>query len=231
LSRPIWHRQASPVIRKAVASRVGAGTWEALVLAESIVDSEHRLVVLDEPALNLSPTWQHLVRSQLRDAPGQFLLITHSSGLVPVDQPEDLCRLVRFDSAGGATRVRRLSAPLGEEAAARLVQELSQSADARALLFARGAVLVEGETELGALPVWFANHAASTGLPSPASLDLGFYSVGGDTHFKAMLTLLDAFGIPWAIVCDGAAFSLAKGGNHILCQLAGATADPDLRAC
>lgn len=65
-------------------------------------------------------------------------------------------------------------------------------------------------------------------MPSPASLDLGFYSVGSDTHFKAMLTLLDAFGVPWAIICDGAAFSLAKGGNHVLCQLAGVTADPDL---
>lgn len=77
------------------------------------------------------------------------------------------------------------------------------SADARALLFASGAVLLEGETELGALPLWFAKSQAAQELGDPESLHLRFYNVGGDTHFKAPLTLLAALGIPWAIVCGG----------------------------
>jgi hypothetical protein len=40
--------------------------------------------------------------------------------------------------------------------------ELKRSADARALLLSRAAVLVEGETELGALPVWFEERHGKT---------------------------------------------------------------------
>lgn len=99
------------------------------------------------------------------------------------------------------------------------------SADARALLFASGAVLLEGETELGALPLWFAKSQAAQELGDPESLHLRFYNVGGDTHFKAPLTLLAALGIPWAIVCGGWLFDPQFRGHHIFRQVARAGAD------
>ena len=40
---------------------------------------------------------------------------------------------------------------------AMIEKELRRSSDARGLLFANGVILVEGETELGALPVWYEN--------------------------------------------------------------------------
>lgn len=37
----------------------GGGTWEALVLAEALVESnDGRVVILDEPAVTFHPTWQ-----------------------------------------------------------------------------------------------------------------------------------------------------------------------------
>jgi Overcoming lysogenization defect protein-like, TOPRIM domain/AAA domain, putative AbiEii toxin, Type IV TA system len=201
------------------------------VLAEAVASAPGRMIVLDEPALNLHPGWQQLLLARLRQSTGsgQFVLITHSPYLLPVDDEDDIYRLVRANRCDGVTRVSRASRPVTDPRA--VVRDYSMSADARALLFASGAVLVEGETELGALPVWFARSPAARNLGTPQSLHLASYSVGGEDHFKAPLTLLAALGIPWVIVCDGGPFRADKGHKHLFCQVSAAgAASPDLRA-
>ena len=69
---------------------------------------------------------------------------------------------------------------------------------------------MEGETEMGALPEWFARHAADTGSPLPADLDLAYWYVGGDNNFRTYLTVLHALATPWVVICDGAAFDVEK---------------------
>lgn len=213
----------------------GAGVWEALVLAEAIADSDDRLVVLDEPALNLHPAWQRLLTARVREAPGQFLVITHSPYLVPMERPEDLAGLVRLSRSNGATTLRRCSGAADDttldDLPSRMIREFAVSADARALLFATGAVLVESETELGALPLWFEQSETAQHLGSPGRLHLGLYSVGGENNYLPLLALLVALGIPWVIVCDGGPFRADKGGNHIFRQVLKAGAgDSALRA-
>ena len=204
----------------------GAGVWEALLLAEALTDPEDRVIVLDEPALNLHPTWQHVLRSWLKTTGGQRLLVTHSGELVSMAERQDLERIVRIQNESGATRGHRLPPNLDEETVAKIAREFALSADARALLFARAAILVEGETELGSLPVWFAQCASSLGLVTPEERDLGFCCVGSGTNFKTMLTVLHALGIPWALVCDGAAFDTQNGlGSHIFRQVCDAGVD------
>ena len=186
----------------------GGGTWEALVVAEALVESRDKFVLLDEPALTLHPTWQRALRTSIEKAPGSFMVITHSANLVPVDTPEGLAQLVRIDNESGSSMVHRLPT-LTSDDTSRIIREFALSSDAVSLLFARGVVLVEGETELGALPRWFDNPADSA-TPGPDALDLAFYSVGGDTNFRTLITVLHAFAIPWVLVCDGAAFDITK---------------------
>jgi hypothetical protein len=213
-------RQEIPV------AQVGAGTWEALVVAEAMAQIENRVTVLDEPALNLHPTWQHLLRTQLREAVGQIILITHSPNLVPMSEQSDLDRLVRFENERGATRAHRLPVGLDPEMVTKITREFALSADARALLFARGAVLVEGETELGVLPTWFREAAEGARIATPDELDLGFYCVGGDSNFKPMITLLHGLGIPFAVICDGAIFNVeGSRTRHIFTQVCNAGVD------
>jgi len=209
----------------------GAGTWEALVLAEALAAGPDRVTVLDEPALNLHPGWQQLLLARLRKRAGarQSVLITHSPYLLPVDDEDDIYRLVRADRYEGVTRLSRASRPVTDPRA--VVRDYSMSADARALLFADGAVLMEGETELGALPLWFANSPAARTVGDPQSLHLAFYAVGGEDHFKAPLTLLAALRIPWVIVCDGGPLRTDKGRSHLFCQVSAArAASPRLQA-
>lgn len=198
----------------------GAGTWEALVLAEALVSDDDRVVILDEPALNLHPGWQQLLLDRLRERGGQSVLITHSPYLLPMENEDDIYRIVRVSHRDGTTCLSRASRPVPDPRA--VVRDYSMSADARALLFASGAVLVEGETELGALPLWFAKSPSAETLGSPRRLHLAFYSVGGETHFKAPLTLLAALEIPWVIVCDGGPLRPDTGGRHIFRQVAAA---------
>ena len=209
----------------------GGGTWESLVVAEVLVESKDRVVILDEPALTLHPTWQRAVRASILEAPGTCLVITHSANLVPVETPDDLSQLVRIENESGSSRAHRLPS-LSPEDAKRVTREFALSSDAVSLLFARGVVLLEGETEQGALPEWF-DRLTDTGCPTPGELDLAFYSVGGDSNFRTLLTVLHAFAIPWVLVCDGAAFDVkkrVKKHQHIFDQVTTACDDfPELQ--
>ena len=127
----------------------GAGVWEALLLSTTLSDSTGRVALLDEPARNLHPTLQRRLLGEMRRASGQFIMTTHSPYLVPVGDDVELTNILRLDLERGATHASRLTSG-SSSADSRLLKALGESADARALLFARGVILVEGGTELGA---------------------------------------------------------------------------------
>lgn len=204
----------------------GGGTWEALVIAEALVEAENRFVILDEPALTLHPTWQRALRSRIQKAHGTFLVVTHSADLVPMDSASQLAQLVRIENEGGATQAHRFPNDLEAGEIARIVKEFSLSADAVSLLFARGVVLLEGDTERGTLPRWFESCPAAGSNMTPDDLDLAFYSVGGDKNFRTLVSVLEALAIPWVLVCDGAIFSVRQR-QHIFEQVLGARVDID----
>ena len=209
----------------------GAGTWEALVLAEALVSSPDRLTVLDEPGASLHPTWQTALRQALRMAPGQVLLVTHSPHLVPMEEAGDLTRLLRISNDGGGSRCRLLPRALDAGDVAKITQEFALSADARSLLFSRGAVIVSGPTEQGTLPIWCAKSKAAEELGAPPARDIAFYSAPGDSGFRTILSVLHGFGIPWVVVCDGKSFDVETNwSNHIFRQIEQAGVDfPDLK--
>jgi hypothetical protein len=189
----------------------GKGIEQALLLADALTIVAGHVLLLDEPATKLHPSWQRIVRSHLVAARGQRLLVTHTPYLVPAEDGLQLGTVVRLSAPTGKTQVHRLPAS-GEDPdwTDVITKELTWSADARGLLFANGAVLLEGETELGALPVWFAKSPAAARHGRPEDLQVAFYCVGGDQSFGALVRYLDRFGVPWAIVCDGAAFRFDK---------------------
>jgi energy-coupling factor transporter ATP-binding protein EcfA2 len=202
----------------------GAGIWEALLLSATLPESAGLVAVLDEPARNLHPTLQRRLLTEMRRAPGQFILTTHSPYLVSTSDHRDLMGVVRFDTTDGVTRQHRL-AKGGERDSARLRKALGESADARALLFARGVVLVEGGTELGALPEWFGKSVTAERLGTPDALNVETFSVDGDLSFGTFVAFLHAFGVPWVIVCDGSVYRFGTSRRQIFEQVLGAGID------
>lgn len=202
----------------------GAGTWEALLLSAALPESAGLVAVLDEPARNLHPTLQRRLLTEMRRAPGQFILTTHSPYLVSIGEHRDLTGIVRFETTHAVTRQRRLMTN-NEPDSARLRKALGESADAHALLFARGVVLVEGGTELGALPEWFGKSLTAERLGTPDALNVVIFSVDGDTSFGTFTAFLHAFGVPWAIVCDGSVYRFGTGKRQIFEQVLSAGID------
>lgn len=210
----------------------GAGTWEALVLAEALVSAPGRLTVLDEPAVSLHPTWQTSLRHKLTQVQGQVLLVTHSPHLVPMETTDDLKSLVRMSNEGGASRCHRLPTNLDATSYAKITREFALSSDARSLLFCRGVIAVSGPTECGALPVWCSKGETAKQSGMPSDRDLEFYSVAGDSGFQTTLSVLHAVDIPWALVCDGKSFDIETNwSNHVFRQIEKADIDrPELTA-
>jgi hypothetical protein len=192
----------------------GAGVQEALVLSTLMPTESGRVVVLDEPAVNLEPTMQRRLINKLR-GPGQFLVITHSADLVPVETAADLSRIVRLAPTPRGSQVQRanLDALGGKESLGWL--RLLEPTHVRALLFAAAVILCEGPTEVGALTRWWSD-TTTIRLRDPEAANIPVISVGGDSGFGAYVRYLDAFGIPWAIVADGPAL---RRNSHLAKQL------------
>jgi AAA domain len=200
----------------------GAGIQEALVLSTLLQGQPGQVTVLDEPAVNLEPTMQRRLMGRVR-GPGQYVVITHSADLVPVEEPGDLARIVRVASGQSGSEVRRPD--FGGLRTGDLFRQLRllEPAHVRALLFAAAVILCEGPTEVGALPRWW-RKAADIGLPDPEAANIAVVSADGDAGFGAYVRYLDAFGVPWAIVADGPAL---RPGSRLADQLRALNRWPD----
>jgi len=195
-------------------ARAGTGVAQALVLAEALGDSADRFVFLDEPGVNLHPSWQRQVRSRLdllsdsasSGGVGQFLMVTHSAPLAaPIKSG---CRLPDRVVKDAATST--VIAP-PEHWPGDWPKELQLSPEGWGILFADGVVLVEGETELGALPLWFDKIDRCHMDPTEPrryeqrwnARNIVLQSVSGHNNFGKWVRYLHHYQVPWAIVCDG----------------------------
>jgi len=84
--------------------------------------------------------------------------------------------------------------------------------------------LLEGGTELGALPEWFGKSPTAERLGTPDALSVVILSVDGDPNFGTFTAFLHAFGVPWAIVCDGSLYRFGTRKRQIFEQVLSACA-------
>ncbi|MEW1952804.1 AAA family ATPase [Terrabacter sp. NPDC080008] len=187
--------------------RSGAGDSEALYLSH-LLAQQRDVLLLDEPAVHLSPTAQRRLHGVLRDtaAPGQVVLVTHSPDMVPARDAQDLAGIVRLSRRAHGVHVDRLGQQLANDRSART---LMASSTIRAVLFAAGVVLVEGDTDLGLIEGWTSQPLRVNGreLPPRDSANIALLSVDGATNFPAHAGLLQALQIPFAILADGPALN------------------------
>jgi len=210
----------------------GAGLWEAVLLSTLLAAPADRVLCLDEPALNLHPTRQRQVLSRVRARDGQTIVVTHSPYLIPSRDEADLMRILRFSLDGGSTQVTRLPPPSTPEERDQWrawLKDLRRGIDMPAMLFAQGVILVEGETEVGALPIWFQKSRVAP-QETIQEFNLVMYWVGGRTSFRKYVDFLKAFSVPWVVICDGdafkdegfcRAFGLPLGGSVLFSEMRG----------
>jgi AAA domain, putative AbiEii toxin, Type IV TA system len=175
-------------------SSSGAGLLEMLFVSAALSFRDH-VVLLDEPASNLHPgvqrTLLQLLESRRHD---QFFMITHSANLVP---SEITGNVVRMYSEGARTKLAHVTASQSPDNYVDAInKEWRGSSDARALPFSSGVILVEGATEIGALPRWWHEVNGAT----LDSLNITLYDVGGKSGFGKWMWCLTQVGV---IIPDG----------------------------
>jgi hypothetical protein len=138
--------EPDPLAAEVPIEYAGAGAWEALVLASVLAESPASVVVLDEPAVALHPALQRQLGACLLATSPQFLVITHSAELLPLDGTDDV-QLVRIDRDDkSATRAW----PLDEACLAKIAAKLKAKGNER-LPFASRAILCEGQADVAAI--------------------------------------------------------------------------------
>jgi OLD-like protein len=111
--------------------------------------------------------------------------------MVPIEEPRHIVRLALID--GHSVPFQLHATPADDQYLRDLRNLMRADVASRALLFGQAAIFVEGETELGTLPIWLNLEAQDTVL----------YSVGGKGNFVSPLKLAQRFNIPYVILCDG----------------------------
>ena len=160
-------------------------------------DKVHSVLALEEPESHLHPQAQRSLFAHIKAIPGQRIVSTHSPYFAGQAQLEDL-RL--FIKTGGDTIVTRLD--LSSLTDANDVRKLQETViDTRGdLLFSRGLVLFEGQTEEQALPIWAHKYWGTT----IHELGLCFVRANGTDYFP-FVWLAKALRIPWYVFADGEA--------------------------
>lgn len=164
-------------------------------------DSVHSVLGLEEPESHLHPQAQRSLYSHIKQVTGQRIVSTHSPYFAGQATLEDL-RL--FFKSKGDTIVSKLNTSALKADELRKLQ--NTVIDTRGdILFSRGVILFEGQTEEQALPVYAAKYWGST----IHELGFCFVRVNGTDYFP-FIWLAKALYIPWYIFADGEADPVSK---------------------
>ena len=161
----------------------------------------HSMLALEEPESHLHPQAQRSLFSHIKEITGQRVVSTHSPYFAGQAQLEDL-RL--FLKTNGDTKVTKLDPSTLDKDDIRKLQETV--IDTRGdILFSRGVVLFEGQTEEQALPIWALKYWGAT------VHELGFCFVRANgTDYFPFIWLAKALNIPWYVFADGEADPVTK---------------------
>lgn len=157
--------------------------------------SVHPMLALEEPESHLHPQAQRALFLQIDDMPGQRIISTHSPYIVSQANISQCCL---FRKLGSNSQINRMNTKYLEQEDIRKInrQVINTRGD---LLFARGIVLFEGETEEQAFHIFAENYWEH----QPNALGIALIGVDGAGNYLPFLRLASSFQIPWYIFSDG----------------------------
>lgn len=191
---------------------IGAGIVEIIILLIHLIDYKNYVFMLDEPELHLHPHAKRMVAKIIQESSkkNQIICITHSPEFVRLD---DFRRIILVKDANGRSKVVKSGCiPLNDEEINKLLRIVDT--DQKDFLFARKVLLVEGDTELGAMPTLSQKHGCDFDF-----LGISLLNVGGN-YFAPYVSVLKGFELPYLVMCDkdvlvNISLSIEIGRRHI----------------
>lgn len=140
----------------------------------------------------------------------QIAIITHSPYLVPNSHIERVYRFTKkADDITGLSHLA--SAPQKNSsnvATMRREDRWARSTNWPTVLFSSFVLIVDGDTEVGALTVWYDKAFGE----SMELVNVSILSTGGKPRFHAAVRDLNAFGIAWVALVDGDSLKSDQSG-------------------
>jgi predicted ATP-dependent endonuclease of OLD family len=173
---------------------VGAGILESLLLLTHLEAYKNHIFLIDHPETHLHPHAQRRLNSIFEKTDdNQLLIITHSPYFVNFNKKSGIIRLSQKNH-----KTIKASAPDGLFTHRDFfkIDQFLDSAN-KELFFARKVILVEGQTEIGALPI-FAN-ALDFNLDN---YGISLINVDGKKNFPIFSKICEAFMIPYVMLAD-----------------------------
>lgn len=162
----------------------------------------HSFLALEEPEAHLHPQSQRALYEQVQAIPAQVVVSTHSPYFV---SQAELSGIRLFRKVGAESSVSPLNTDSISDNEIRNIQQKVMLTRGD-LLFARGIVLFEGETEETALPIF----AQAYWGDSIHRIGLSFVSANGAGAYHPFIWLANQLDIPWFIFSDAEEDPLKK---------------------
>ena len=160
-------------------------------------EAYHPTVAIEEPEAHLQPQAQRSLTRVIQQIPAQRIVSTHSPYVCSQTTIENFRHFAKGEAGARVTSLLDDGAPLSPEDVRRINREVVNTRGE--LLFARGLLLFEGETEEQALPdfaeAYWGRHIHELGL--------SFIGVGGSGKYLPFLRMATRFDIPWYVLSDG----------------------------
>ena len=183
---------------------VGSGILELLNILAVTTGNSNCIIILDEPALHLHPSKQKDVMKMLtiNSTNNQFIIITHSPGIISPEIFSNDNSLIRFSFEGNKTKIHRFNDivrhPKSHEHD--IKKKFLQNPKYKYMPFARGVLIVEGHSEEIVFPLLLDRVGLSL-----EKYNIEIFNAGGHLNFEVPIMVADVLGIPYVVVCDGKA--------------------------
>ncbi|WP_258112531.1 AAA family ATPase [Alicyclobacillus sp. SP_1] len=192
-------------------SRSGAGIFELAFLCAVLSVSKSHIILLDEPGVHVHPRIQRQLAMLFEQAGAQIFVATHSPYLI---SSKTLKNTRRIHMDAGCSKVSSAFRP-SDNPNYRLKSEqaFERNTNRANALFSDLAILVDGESEYHALPIWFTKYLEKKKNGIEESLSYGgmvfedfnisLLHVDGKKNNPSYLRFVTAFDVRWMLLCDG----------------------------
>ena len=182
---------------------MGTRSWSSLLTLKAFIHLLSRnaekeeavffpLLAIEEPEAHLHPNAQKKLYGQIDAIPGQKIISTHSPYIATSAKLKQIrsfykgktiiCGQIKIDNSEETRKINR--------------QVVNTRGE---IFFSRAIVLLEGESEEQALPLFYKKHFKK----SPAEMGVNFIGVGGHGNYSLFIRFSESLKIPWFIFSDG----------------------------